>query len=359
MISVLFAYMSTHIGKSPQIKKNSAIFLKKLFAFLSFLPLTIISMVRYDVGRDFLSYRYLFSHYTQYEVQYVEKGIFGERAFVVFNKLLHLFSDNPQVFFVVSSVMICAAYFIAIYRESISPAYSVLLFVISKDYFISLTGIRQYMAIAIAIFSLPLIKNKKWIQAFAVILIAATFHTSILAFLLIYIIYLIEIPPVVGCGITVVIAAFSTVFLRVLSPVLSKFNLYSKYFSNGLDIYNPDRNVALEVLLISLAFYILLCYEYKKINRSKNFRLLYSAVLYSLLISVMTPVLPMSSYRLTWYMNVFIVLYIPETIKMIRNKKIQKFIYYMILISYTGVTLYSLYVIQRLDVLPYQTIWSY
>ena len=356
-MSILFAYISEHICRSSHIKENAAMFLRKLFSFFSFLPLFLVSMIRFDVGRDFLSYRDLYIHPSVYTM-YAEKGVLGEKGFVLFNNILHLISNNPQIFFVASSLVICSAYYIAIYRESLSPPYSILLFVIGKDFFISMTGIRQYMAIAIAICSIPLIKKGKKIKAFAVLALAATFHTSILAFILIYIMFYIEIPPKVGWMMTIVTTFASNTLLKIIVPILRKYNIYFTYFARGIDKYNSSRNTALEVLLISLSFYVFLCYIYPSVKKNQNLKLMYSAVLYGLLVSTMSPVLPMSSYRLTWFMNAFIVLYTPEAIKASGNRRFQQLMYFFITISYFGATIYALFISKHQGVLPYKTIWG-
>ena len=357
-LSIIFAYISTHISKSHEVNNSSAAVIKSLFAFLSFLPLAVISMIRFNVGIDFMEYRNIYITLDKASQFYASKGFFGENGFILLFRVLKYFSDNPQLFFIVTSIFICGSYYILIYKESVSPAYSALLFVICKDFFLSLTGIRQYIAISIAIYSLPLIKRKKWIPTIVILLIAATFHTSVLVFILIYIMNLINIKPLTGWGIVVITAAASRSILRLMIPLLRQFNLYYRYFARGLDTYNSTGNAALEVLLISLSFYILLCYEYNSAKHSENFKLLYNAVLYSLIISVMTPVLPMSSYRLTWYMNVFIVLYLPEALQLMPSKKLRQIASFFVIMAFFGVIIYILYINPRLHFLPYQTIWS-
>ncbi|MBQ7380195.1 MAG: EpsG family protein [Clostridia bacterium] len=93
-------------------------------------------------------------------------------------------TDNQHLF-----IMLCAAFCIApllifLKRYSANFFLSVFLFVTTEQLLFSLAAIKQAMAIAIAIWAIPLFLKKKYLQAFLVLLAAALFHPYVLLFLI-------------------------------------------------------------------------------------------------------------------------------------------------------------------------------
>lgn len=346
-MSVLFAYISTHIANSQQLKPNGKKTYPAIFAVLSFLPLTIIMAVRYNVGTDFRAYwrAYL------YPSNYMETG------YLLLTKLLRFFSYDPQTIFIVAAIIICTGYFFAIYKESIAPAYSVLLFVLCRDYFIAMNGMRQYIAAAIMLFAVPCIKNKNWAKALIVLAIAFLFHKSVVVFIPLCVLYMIEIPPLVGGGLVLGTYLFSSVVRQFILPLLSNFGFYINYFSSSF-YGNREGDFNWFYTLVFLSFFILLSYEYKNVKAIKELKLMYSAVLLSLLIISLSAVMPSNVYRLTWYMNPILVIYIPSATKALHNKKLRWFMNVAIVVAYAVVTIPAILEGTH-DVLPYQTFWNH
>ena len=108
-LSMLLAYTSMHAAKPRATGIFSRRFFVKLFAFLSFLPLTFIMAVRYNVGTDYQNYRTIFLY----------DRLTSDPGFNWLYHSIYFFSRHPQAFFIVTSVIICAAYYAAIYRESL------------------------------------------------------------------------------------------------------------------------------------------------------------------------------------------------------------------------------------------------
>lgn len=349
VLSILFAYISVKINNDKQIDNSGRYFMHKLFALLSFVPLTVIMAVRYYVGTDYGSYYSFF-----YSVpQFVESGF---RLLVDVTKT---FSNDPQSVFVVSAVIICGGYFYMIYKESVLPVYSILLFVLCKDYFIAMNLVRQYIATVIIMFAFPYIKEKKIFQSLAFLVIAFFFHKSVIIFIPLYILYIIEIPPLVS-GIAIISTYFLSYAIRdFVFPLLVRFGFYNNYFT-GL-YANAGENFTWAEMLIFLCFFILLSYEYKEVRQYKELRLLYSGIVLALLITSLSAVMPTNFTRLTFYMNSLIVIYMPFAIKKldikISNKSFNNVVGNAILIAYAVVTFWQISYGNQ-TVLPYQTIWS-
>lgn len=344
LLSLLFAYVSSNLKDTKQIGGGSIKLLRHIFAFLSFLPLTFIMAVRYDVGTDYISYLqiYLFS---------AEK----EAGYIALNNFLNFFTADAQAIFIASAIIICGSYFYMIYKESISPVYSVLLFVLCKDYFIAMNGMRQYISTAIVILAIPFVKRKEWFMAAVIFLIAFSFHKSVIVFLVVLVLYFLDIKPWLGGILIVGTLLFSNVAMRLTFSFLQMFDSYTNYFLD-LGIENSSGAYNWRYSLIFICFFFMLSYEYKKVKENKELKLMYAGILFSLFAMALVPVMPKLMHRLTWHMNSLIVLYTPQALKSIQNRKISKFLKYIIPIAYVFVTVSDIMRGEQ-GVLPYQTIW--
>ncbi len=350
VLSVLFAYISLKIKKYQRLNSVGRYTMAKLFALLSFVPLTAIMAFRYNVGTDYISYRNSF-----YSIpEYVENG------YRVLNNILKKITNDPQSIFIISAIIICGSYFYIIYKESVSPVYSILLFVLCEDYFIAMNGMRQCISTAIILLSFPYIKEKKIFKSLIFLVIAFLFHKSSIVFIPLYILYIIEIPPLIS-GIAIIATYILSYIIReFVFPILTRFEFYNNYFIGTYANINENFNWA--YTLIFLCFFILLSYEYKEVRQCKELKLLYSGIVLSLFITSLSAVMPTMLIRLTWHMNSFIVIYLPLAIKKLDLKisktSVKNVIGVLILVAYALVTTYRIIIKGCHDVLPYQTIWS-
>lgn len=347
-LSMLFAYIATHISYTNQLRSMEIKMLKKLFIFLSFLPLTAIMAFRYDVGTDFKSYESIFLHGA---IKRMEKG------YVALNEFLKMFTHNPQIVFIISAIIICTGYFFLFYKESINPAYSILLFVISKDYFMSLNGMRQYIATAIILFAVPSMRKKKWKSVLIALLIAFLFHRTSIIFLLLYILYHFEIPPVIAVSTAIATLFASSTLLHFMERILRYWGYYNAYFVNESDYYNNMRGINYTFALVYISFFILLSYKYSAVKTSDSLKLMYSAVTVELLLIGLSPAMPTNFHWVMFHLNSIIAAYTPQLIKSVQNRFIKYAANTVIIVAYSAMTIVAI-TNGNQDVLPYQSIWS-
>ena len=348
-LSVLFAYIATHIGATNQINIRQKKVATRIFQFLSFLPLTLIMAVRYGVGTDFFSYQEIYLY------GYGKTRAHKETGYLLFQNILKLFSKNPQVIIIVTSVIICASYFILFYRESINPTYSILMFVIDKDYFMSMNGMRQYLATAIVLFTIPSLREKKWKSVLIAIFIAFFIHRTAAVFLLLIMLYYFEIKP--GVGIIAIGITFlgSNMILRFLMPLIRRWG-YS-YFDVGSSYFNKEGDVNRTYLAIYLCFFVLILYLFKTVIQYDSLKLLYSAVLLNLVMVAISPVMPTNFYWTMVHFNSIIATYTPQLTSTINSKVLRWIINGAIVIAFIMITAPSIMEGNQ-GVIPYRSIWS-
>lgn len=348
-VAMLFGFLAdkkvkvrTRIAKSEKV-------IKKIFMVLSFSILAFIPAVRYEVGTDFFSYYRL---YSNIDTGYGETLEPGYRIFV---RILNILSDNPQIFFVFSSMLIVGCWYWMIYSQSSDYMYSILLFALTNDYFRSMNGVRQYMAIAIVILALPSIKKGNWKRTLIYLIIACCFHTSAIVFSVLYILYKISIRPTISIISVSIVFLFGNQIKKIIFPIIDKYTGYGRYFLGNSNY--AESETAVISFMIYLSFFLLLTYEFRKVKQNDNLKLLYSASLLGMIIAAMSTVMPTNVTRLMYYVNPIIALYVPEATGMLGDKKIRFLVNAAIIICYAVVTI-SLLLRGNQDVLPYKAFWN-
>ena len=149
----------------------------------------------------------------------------------------------------------------------------------------------------------------------------------------------------------------SQLLKNFILPFLQRFDFYYSYFSTQSSYGNINQVFNWQYTLIVLGPFILLCYEYKKVKCNENLKLMYSAVLFSMILMSMSSAFPTLITRLVWYFNAFLVLYIPEAVNVISDKRVRWGINAAVVILYTIVAVRNIQGGAQ-NVIPYQTIWS-
>lgn len=193
--------------------------------FLILFLLFLFSAFREGIGTDYYSYEMLFLN---------PETSFSEIGFVTLNKMLNFFSSDSRIFFIVSSLIILIPFAISIYSNSLSPIYSLLLF-ISLYYFHSLNLVRQFMVIAIfQLYGVNFIIEKKLFLYILLVIILTSIHFT--AIILIPVYFIVR----KRCSF---IFYFGT-WLFSLTFLFNKFKLLDLIYNNisnisGTFVYNP------------------------------------------------------------------------------------------------------------------------
>lgn len=168
------------------------------FIIIAFAQLTVISVVRYQIGYDYNMYTVGFRYMTEdgfSNLTYKD----WEIGFVLLSKILGVIL--PQNLFVptfvwyigIFSVLTVVPAGIFIYRNSDMPWLSTILYVNLFMYFMTMNFIRQAVAVSLVMLSWEFAKKHKFIPFLIVILIASLFHQTVLLLIPIY--FLIKMTP--------------------------------------------------------------------------------------------------------------------------------------------------------------------
>ena len=175
---------------------------RELYILTSFLVLFLIIALRHpSMGID-LHYGYengyigVYSVYSNcpWEKVFNLNYVFYEKGFLLFNKVLGIFSKQPQMLLIGTALVSLVPVFFTIYKESEDSLFSILIYLGLPSFLMVFSALRQVIAISLVFLSIVYIRKKKFFTQLILILLAATFHKTALVFLVAYPLYYVKIP---------------------------------------------------------------------------------------------------------------------------------------------------------------------
>ncbi|QAA21578.1 EpsG family protein [Sporolactobacillus terrae] len=377
-VSVIFAYLSQHVrmpssnlselpnygGVKSQISKkqsriNNNISAELFFVLLSFLPLFLVSAVRYLVGTDYAgTYQYIYNYVYTDGYHF---NLTGETLYALLNRIAIFYSGSDYVgVFALSSLLICGLTFIGLRNQSLNFSYSVLLWIISGFYFWSFNVVRQAIIMAIFVFAFQYIQKREAWKYFTCIIIAAGFHTMALLYLPVYFMYRLRINFKVMLIILFVFAGFSSIIRQLAYIITSKipiFNVYAiRYFESSRFDANTESSIS--HLFINLAFFILFAIIVSIHDRKRKLSNIWINIQFiALAFTMLSQVLPLAN-RISRLFEIVLILSIPSITRLIPNKNLRLCVNVGIIFSFILYSFITFYVLRYHDVFPYQTIFS-
>ncbi len=171
-----------------------------------------------------------------------------ERAYVVLNKLIGIFTIDTQIFLFIITTIALIPVFYYIYKNSDDVVLSTIIFMGIPVFEMYYSGLRQVIAIGITTLSIKFIEEKKLFKFIIVILIASLFHSSALVFLVAYPIYYFKNTDLIK---TLSVLAIPVIYI-LRYPL---FSILSKLFKSNA---TATDNGAILLFLVFTAVYIFL-----------------------------------------------------------------------------------------------------
>lgn len=287
---------------------------KRLFLLISFTAIFLIQALRgMRVGLDTVGYSFTF-----------QRGLYGsfpkgwEFLSLLLLKISTRISDNPQVFFALSSLLILSGLFYFVDQnvdDDVSAFWPVFLFVVLTQYFSTMNLIRQSLAMAVGCNIYTVLKKGRSIKEYiicAILLFASTlFHLTGLLYILLVVPFLIKIDrKTVFIGFIIALVFF-LLFPLVLRFFLFVFPKYSRYIGAKQDIAFYSRFYSLLAILeVSIA---ILCFLYLDPNENEDVYKLLFITVYSFALIIMQRRIQLAM-RVGYYFELFMILLIPEFI---------------------------------------------
>ncbi len=347
-IGVLFTQLATS-QRFFNGKRLSKGFLR-VFEILAILPFVLIAGLRVNVGTDYVSY----------ETAYIEPELWSSHfneGFMTLIYALRNISTDSRFFFLATSAIIYGLYVHVSLKESEQPAFSVLFFVISEDYFCSMNGISQFVAIAVTWLAVAALRKHQWVQAILWCLLASTLHRSALFFLTMLLLYKLPLS-IKKTSLLVGVACIAGIIGRkCLIALLAEYSSYGDYFSSKYA--DSQLSVALPMLLIYVVIFIvaMLLVDQKALDAKPRCRIFMISVLMCILVMTLSYFLTGNTYRLTYYFTGVIGLYFPSVLKEMKTNKNRFIVEAAVIVLFTIWTT-MLITHNNQNALPYYSIYN-
>lgn len=283
-------------------KKNK----RALFVF--FLLITLLVMLRHEsVGSDTRNYIYFFKNFAGMDWDEVGKESF-EFGFSYFNKILSVFTEDPQVFLAVTAIIISSMIYPTYKRLCVDPSFTIVLFCIMSTFVMMFSGIRQMLAIGIGFIAYEFTRNKKLIPFIITVFVAMTFHVSAFMLIFMYPLYYAKITKKWLFAVVpalVVMFVFNRQIFLILALILERFTNYDASISQ-------TGAYTMIILFAAFAVFAFLIPDESHIDTEtiglRNF------LLFSLALQMFAP-LHTIAMRMNYYYIIFIPLLLPKIIE--------------------------------------------
>ncbi|MDD3341523.1 MAG: EpsG family protein [Bacilli bacterium] len=327
---------------------------KNMLMFLSTLPLTFISGLRYGVGQDY------FYTYVPAFNSILNSGTFAnyEFGFLYLNKFIQFFTTDYIYLFLICAVFFSYFTFKTIYKYSKDPVLSIFLLICTQYYFIYLNGMRQMIAVSIFLYSFRYIKEKKIVKYLLLNLIGFSFHSSAIIAIPFYFFANIKLSPKKSILILISTIGVSGLLRQSLINIIlgTKYAIYiSSVYDNGSKGYIV-MTIELVVLLLGLFFY-------PKNDKTKDkeyikeYNIYSNAKLLSVILACLNGFLPLIT-RVKWYFGFSTIIFIPLILDNIKEKKLKNGIKVGIIFFYAIYIFYTVGLQNANKVLPYVNIFE-
>ena len=254
-------FAPTDVGDTARTSIYSA-----RYVFISVLPLMIWAGFRQgrgyvDTNSYIAMYRSIPTNFDSF-LYYIQVFNTQDKGFSIYLYLIkQVFGESYRPFILLTAVFQCVSVTRFFRRYSWDYPLSFCLFIISTEYFGWIfNGLRQFMAVCIALHAVPYFLDRKYIRSSLIVLLASTFHAS--AIILLPIAVAVNGKPwnkktlvALGIGISAVVA--SGLFTNALQDVVANTQ-YSDAVETWKAGYDDGANpfrVAVYVIPSLLAFF--------------------------------------------------------------------------------------------------------
>jgi len=311
LVTVCGLMLLEYIGKRYAVcfgdSKIKIINSKNLTFLFVFAILAFFSAIRDGVGCDYDSY--------MMHIQKIQTGSshYMEIGFKWVCLLVAQINNNPRAVIIIFAIATCYFYLKSIWDQSDNKVLSVFIFLTWGYYFFTYNTIRNYFALALVLWSIKYLINKKYFKFIAIVIIASLFHKSALICIPLYFLATRKYS-MKHIGILVIISLIAVGFKNQIREIM--FTIYPSYENS---VYDTGDISILNIL--KAIFVIILCLFYnKKVKENDLLRFYFNLNIFALLFYTVLYWTPEAS-RIGFYMNATTIFLIPCIVSNISNSK--------------------------------------
>lgn len=302
---------------------------RKIFTGFMLLPAFVITAFRdVSIGNDTYIYYYGFNKIAQtstlsraFEISRYEEG------YVTLNYLFSHLGFSYYIMQICITLFIYVSIYNFIVKKSDNIAFSCFIFSALRMMFGPMNTVRMWLAIAILLYTIKYIENKKIIKFIFMIIMASFFHRTAIVFILLYPMCLIKDKLYYKIGIFIIAIIIEMIGINFFLYLTSKIGIYEGYLQSQyfVDINNTAVMLILIIDIIFLALFEIYKNKYLNIdygNTKEKINIYYIAYAAMVLI-VALDIIGLGNTimgRISAYFQVFYLISIPHLIKKINGK---------------------------------------
>ena len=326
---VYICSLLTRVNVKEKILETDSKKYNNIFIFIALVSLIAVSGFRYKVGTDYSQYAEIYTVFAPNVVISEE----SEPGFMALCKFLTNYSMDPQIMFLVTSIINNLLIVLIIRKYSTKFELSMFLYITTFIYYSTMNGLRQWMAAVIIFSGYKYLLNRDFKIYLVFILIASTMHLSALIMIPVY--FIVNNKTLSKQNLIIVVAfiiasffyeRFSDILFSILSN--TSYSHYEEVMKTGGDGVNPLRvAVYLTPLLVSLIYY-------KKINPTEDRKI--DIMINLCILDTLIWILALNNIffaRLTFYFDLYFLFLIPRIVSM-DTKEFHRLSYYAVICGY-------------------------
>lgn len=342
-ISLFFANYAANAKPYPDLRSTYG-----TFAVLSALPFLLVTGLRYRVGTD---WTYVYEPYFYY----VRNGInqFNEWGFTLLYRIFGYFTEDSWWVISFIGVLTVLLFFIAIYRESCSIPFSILLFFVTNRYFTGLNQIRQMLSIAILVYGLGYLRARDWKRYFLCCLCALSIHNSAIIYVPLFFLYGRRFVWKSCLGV-LFFAILGSPVLGAAAKLLLSISSYGWYLDS---VYQQNDFYLIGFLAVFGVTLVHIYYLYRYPQEDRIFEFWSIQMVFSTVLMSLSWQIP-QVLRAAEGLSVVQLFSIPALLKKEKDPRVRLLVCVLLVGGYSLKLLYDVYINRWYDVIPYQTIFQ-
>lgn len=307
-----------------------------LMLWLLFGILTLFVGFRWDVGLDWPSYMKMFGE--NFGSSTLINRIESANLLIKISLLLNGLEDGRYFLWVMGFLTMFFVFY-SIHKYSISPIFSIALFVFLGMYFDLMNGVRQYLAISIAVFSWQFLFNRQVVRYVITIMFAYCFHSSALVMLPVYFICNFKYNKQILVALAVIAIPLSFIITPVVGWVMAMFPQYDVYSTDLTQMTESSNVLSYFRVLFPLLLFVFIYMIYDKLIEDQRSRILTNLALMSIFCTLFFPGVQLM-IRVGFYFQMAFIFIIPVICKTLtpRNGKFVKWFSLIYAVLYITIT---------------------
>lgn len=323
------------------LKSCDTLVIRKTYLIIVTIILILESGLRgMSVGDDTINYYDIFESIKFTSWTDIMKGFnfFSERSYEerdpgydLFQKIFQLFFNSYRVFLVFVAVVFFSSLYYFLLRNTktlIEIIFAFLIYSTLFYYFFSITGIRQSITTAVALYCSKFIFKRNFLKFCIPILLASLIHSSVLIFLPFYFNFKFKNIKI-NFLIALVLFAIIFIFKQNLVLFLLRDSIYQTYLEdlNGAGTF---VFTTLLLLVVLLSYFLIESMKLKYLE----YITYYNAILLALILVPLTFV-NSNAMRVVQYYSIYLIVFAPKIISLLFNKNlfVKNFAYFLCFMS--------------------------